>query len=46
MLSDKDIDEFVTRHASTSFLWGKETVPPEKLAALLKILGGFTLQRL
>jgi hypothetical protein len=39
MLSDKEIDEFVTRHANTSFLWNNEPVPPEKLSALLKVLG-------
>jgi hypothetical protein len=39
MLSKTDIDEFVTKHADTSFVWGKETVPPEKLASFLAKIG-------
>jgi len=39
MLSDKEIDEFVRKHADTSFLWGKESVDPNKLPSLLRLLG-------
>jgi len=39
MLSDKEMDEFVRKHANTSFLWGKESVDPNNLASLLRLLG-------
>ena len=39
MLSKKHIDEFVAKHRDISFLWGKESVPPEKPAALIEKVG-------
>ena len=39
MLSTQQIDEFVAKHPNASFLWGQESVPPEKLAALIERVG-------
>jgi hypothetical protein len=39
MLSKEDIEQFVAKQGLASFQWGEETIPPEKLASLIEMLG-------